>query len=49
MEATLTGMEENLARTQTEAELERLRAVDVERQKWEEREKRLLRQLGELE
>ena len=45
----LTEAEAALTRVAQDAEFQRLRAVDLERKKWEAREARMLRQIDELE
>ena len=49
LEERLDGMAETMKSAEREAELQRLRAVAAETKKWEEREARWMRQLGELE
>ena len=49
LEERLNGMAETMKSAEREAELQRLRAVAAETKKWEEREARWMRRLGELE
>ena len=49
LEEQLDGMAETMKSAEREAELQRLRAVAAETKKWEEREARWMRRLGELE